>query len=267
MNRRRIVAIVAKELQIIRSYPTELIGRTVGVWYFAASFYFIGEFLGTAEPVRDSPGGYFVFALIGTIVTSFAMVGLTSFPDLVSEEQEDGTLEAVLATPTPMWTLVVASFIVPTLFVVAETVVLVAVGLLVLGPVIPLAGILQAIPVLLLTALAFAPLGLLSAASVILAKRGDGIGGPARQLTMLTSGALFPISVLPDWAEPFAYLIPATYGVRATRTLATDDGSWGDAALDVVVLGAIALVFMPIGIAVFLRSVQTARRTGVLATY
>ena len=264
---RRLLAISRKELITFTSYRVSMLMRFFDVWYFAISFYFISEFFGAAEAIRELDGGYFEFVLIGSIVTSFAVVGLTSFSDQIGEEQDEGTLEAVLATPTPMWTIVVGSFVVPAIFVVIETVVLVAVGLGVFGAGVPVRGLLLSIPLLILTTLSYAPLGILSAAFIVLVKRGEPFSGPARQLTLLLSGALYPTSVLPGWLEAVTNVVPATHGLAATRDLVLGRASILDVVPELVLLSAFAGVTTPVALAVFRRAVSAARRAGTLATY
>ncbi len=264
---RRIRAIGKKELITLTSYKINMIMNILNLWYFAISFYFIGEFVGDPESIRELDGGYFEFVLIGAIVTSFAIVGMQSFGGQIREEQNEGTLEAILATPTPMWTILAASYIVPAIFVIAETIVLVIVGLGIFGAGIPVGGLLKAIPLLLLTTASFVPLGIFSAAFIVLVKRGDPFSGPARQLTLLLSGALYPLSVLPGWLAAVAKIVPATYGVRATRQLVQGDAGLGDVTFEIAVLAGFAVVAMPLAILVFRRAVTEARRAGTLATY
>ena len=266
-NLRRLRAITTKELITLTSYRFAMVMRLFSIWYFAVSFYFIGQFLGTAEALDDLGVGYFEFVLVGSIVTSFAIVGLTSFSDQIGEEQDEGTLEAILATPTPMWPIVVASFAVPSIFVLVETVVLVTVGFGIFGTGMPIAGLARSIPLLVLTAGSFAPLGILSASIIVLTKRGDAFGGPARQLTLLLSGALYPISVLPGWLAVVSKLIPATYGIRGTRALVEQDASLADVVDEMAILLVFIAALLPLSIAVFHRAVSAARRAGTLGTY
>ena len=264
---RRLVAISKKEMITLTSYRVNMMMRVVNVWYFAISFYFIGEFVGEPESIRHLSGGYFEFVLVGSIVASFALVGMTAFSGQIREEQDEGTLEAVLTTPTPMWTILGASYIVPSIFVLIETSVLVVVGLGIFGAGVPVGGLLLSTPLLVLTTVSFIPLGILSAAFIVLVKRGDPFSGPVRQLTLLLSGALYPVSVLPGWLEAVTKAVPATYGVRATRALVQGDAGLADTADEIAILIGFVVVSMPLAVLLFRRALTTARRTGTLGTY
>ncbi|MEM7141607.1 MAG: ABC transporter permease [Actinomycetota bacterium] len=263
----RIRAIFAKELTTLASYRTALALRLVQIGYFAVSFYFIAELVGDADSLAGFKGGYFEFALIGSIVASWADVGISSFPDQITEEQNEGTLEALLITPTPIWTIVTASHAVGAIFVVIETALLVAVGLGIFGAGIPLLGMAQAAPVLVLTAISFVPFGIAAAAFIVLVKRGDPITGPGHQLTMLLSGALYPLSILPGWLEAVTKVVPATYGVRATREIVQTDGGISDSFDEMAILLVFIAVSLPLALYAFRRAVTVARRLGTLGTY
>lgn len=49
----------------------------------------------------------------------------------------------------------------------------------------------------------------------------------------LFSGTFFPVSQLPDWLEPVAFVVPLWHGVDLCRDLALGTSSWGSAALHV----------------------------------
>lgn len=266
-NLGRVGAIVRRDLITFTSYRVNMALDFISVWYFAVSFYFMGEFVGQPESIADLEGGFFEFVLVGAIVTAFAGLGLSAFSANIAEEQNVGTLEAVLTTPTPMWVVLTGGFVIPALFTVIEIVILVGVGLGVFGGSVPVASLLLATPVLALTTASFASLGILSAAFIVLVKRGDPFRGPIRQATMLLSGALFPVAVLPGWLELLTRLVPASYGVRATRELVQGGAGFADTLDEIAIMTVFTIVLLPLSIVFFRRAVTTARRAGTLVGY
>ena len=264
---RRIAAVTRKELITFASYRVSMIMSMFEIWYFAISFYFIDRFVGDVDLLSDLEGGYFEFVLIGSIVTSFSRIGISAFSSLVSEEQSDGTLEILLASPTPMSTLLVGSFIVPFIFLAVETTVLVVVGLGFFGSGIPVVGLITSLPVLLLTTLSFVPVGVLGASFIMVAKRGDPFAALANRLAILLSGALYPVAVLPDWMQLLGKFIPATYAVQAVRELTQQNASFVDVIDEVLIVTLFVVVALPLSLMVFRRSINLARRAGVLGTY
>ena len=56
----------------------------------------------------------------------------------------------------------------------------------------------------------------------------------------LFSGTFFPITQLPDWLRPVAYLTPLWHGVSLCRALNLGTADWGQALIDVAYLAALA---------------------------
>jgi lipooligosaccharide transport system permease protein len=69
----------------------------------------------------------------------------------------------------------------------------------------------------------------------------------------LFSGTFFPISQLPDWAEPISRLSPLYYGVDLCRMFTTGEPRWDAAALDVGALFAVLAVGWMVGTRTFTR--------------
>ena len=266
-NFRRVEAIARRDLITFASYRADLILTFLSVWYFAISFFFIGEFVGQPDALAEIDASYFEFVLLGSVVTSFATLGVSAFSAELSSEMNTGTIEAVLSTSTPVWVLLTGGFVVPMAFVVTETAVFIGVGLGAFGSGIPIAGLIASIPLLILTTASFASMGILSAAVVMLVKRGDPLSGPVRQITMLLSGALYPIEVLPGWLQAVSKVIPAYYGVRGMRDLVLGEVAFSESFDEIAILTLFTVVSLPIAMYALQRAMRSARASGTLANY
>jgi hypothetical protein len=73
--------------------------------------YFLAKLVkgNTSLGVGGGTSGYFGFVVIGLAVLQVLTVALTSFASKLRTDQTTGTLEAVLATPTPPWLAVMSS--------------------------------------------------------------------------------------------------------------------------------------------------------------
>ena len=85
----------------------------------------------------------------------------------------------------------------------------------------------------------------------------------------LLGGALFSIDQLPGWLRWFSFLIPHTYVINSARAvLMPDPGSFfmpfGVAAATLLIFN---LVFLSLGLWLVSRSLQFARREGILGEY
>jgi ABC-2 type transport system permease protein len=80
----------------------------------------------------------------------------------------------------------------------------------------------------------------------------------------LLGGAFFPVSVLPDWLEPVAAVVPTRFAFDGLRAALFQGGGWeGDAAA----LIAITVVSVPVALWLFRTALDHCRRTGSLVQY
>lgn len=263
---RLVRAVLRRDWEIERTYHLRMLLHFTSIAGVALGLYFISRLV-DPETLSAYGGNYFDFAVVGLAVTSFAGVGLGGFSDAVMREQSTGTIELLLASPAPPLTTLASMFVFPLLVSALQVALLLVFGIGVVGSGIPLGGLLLSIPVLALTTATFAAFGLASAGLLLLAKRGDPISGPFYQLSMLLSGAVFPLDVLPGFIEAISIAVPATWGVQATRELLLNDAGWRDVLPETLVLAGFSVVLLPLGAAVLARCLRTARAAGVLGSY
>jgi ABC-2 type transport system permease protein len=75
------------------------------------------------------------------------------------------------------------------------------------------------------------------------------------------SGIYYPISVLPEWLLPVAWLLPSSHVFEGMRALMFKGEFRLDLLWPAVLLN---LAYLSLGIAVFLRAFHSARRRGLL---
>jgi lipooligosaccharide transport system permease protein len=73
----------------------------------------------------------------------------------------------------------------------------------------------------------------------------------------LFSGTFFPVSQLPDWLQPVAWLVPLWHGVALSRSLALGGTTWAAAAVHVTYLLAWVVVGFMIARRTFQRRLVT----------
>ena len=78
------------------------------------------------------------------------------------------------------------------------------------------------------------------------------------------SGAVFPISVLPDWLQSIGHAMPTWFAFEGLRNALFEGGGWyGDAAA----LLLFAAVALPCSVWLLSASLTKARRDGTLGQY
>lgn len=264
---RRITAIARRDLQTERTYPIRYIIRFLQAGVSLVIAFYVSKLVLEPPELAGFRGGYFDFVIIGLTVMAIAGLGIGTFNQNITTEQSLGTFEILLSTPTRVPVLLAGSFVFPLLLTVLDMALLLGLGVGLLGDGLPISGLAFAIPLLLLTLATFCAFGIVGASLLVLVKRGDPLTGPLLQLTSILSGALFPVSVLPQPVETLARAFPAYYGITGVREALLGDGGWGDVWPDMAVLAGFAAVLLPLSVRLFSRALAAARRAGTLANY
>ncbi len=191
---------------------------------------------------------YFSFATVGLAAASAFSSFQTSFSRRVRDAQMDGSLEALLAAPRRTTTLLgmMASYAVASSLARSG-------GVLFFGWLFYRAQI-QANPASLLlawamSALAFVPLGLISAAFVLTFKRGDPFAYLVEGATTLLCGFIYPVEVLPGWLQTASRFFPATHALAALRGAALKAKAPSEIAEPLALLALFSLLIWPVAIA------------------
>jgi len=261
---RIVAAFVVRDVRIMRSYRAALLGQVVGTLLFLASFAVVSPII--ADGFAEEHGaGYVAFAGVGIAVTGALLSALQAFSESVREAQLEGTLEAVLMAPVRREGVVAAMGAYPLVAGVA------AAGLT-LGVAAAFAGGFDVHPASLLLALvasvaAFAALGLLAAAAVVVAKRGNPVATLVGMLGAVTAGAYAPVDTFPGWLQAVAAVNPMTCALDAWRAATLQGEGPGAVAGDLAVLAAVAVVVGPLAWWALGRAIDVARRDGTLVTY
>lgn len=267
MDWRRIGALFRRDFYVEFSYQFRIVLRYLEVVFYALIMFFISRLMGQPPELDQYEGGYFEFVMVGLAVTAFGGLGISAFNQRIGEEQRLGTLEVLLTTPTRMSVFLTGSFVLPLLLTTGEVILLLVIAISTAGVGFPLGGMLLSIPLWVLTIATFCAFGIMAAGVIVVTKRGDPISGPLYQLTLLFSGALFPVSVFPEAISWAAYLFPAFYGITGIREVLLADGGWSDIAPELLVLSAFTVVLIPLSLWIFSRAIRIARAAGTLGNY
>ncbi len=266
----RAIAFLRRDLQSELSYRFSFVLELAGVFFAVASFYFVAKLFGKAASPLLSPygGDYFSFVLVGIAFLGFQTTGLSAFSSTVSGAQAQGTLEAMLVTPTRLSTIILSSSQWSFAFTSLRVGVYLILGAVFFGVDFSNADVLPALAALVLTVIAFSSLGIISASFIMIFKRGDPIAWLISSSSTLLGGVYYPISILPEWLQSISYLFPITYALDAIRlSLLQGEGYSGAVARDMLALVIFSMITLPISLIVFRYAVARAKKDGSLAYY
>lgn len=237
----------------------------IGVFFF----FFIGKtFSGSFSEYLGRYGNdYFAFALLGMSVSSFVSTGLYSLSEQVRSAQVQGTLEALLVTPTGANVILFGNSLWSFLGSFAESVLYLVIALAFIGlpPRVEQIGLV--LLVLALCFLCFLFLGMLSAAFIIAFKQGNPINLLFGAASYFLGGLIFPVEVLPEPLQKLSLFLPATHASRAIREILLVPGGGGDWASAVLVLGLFALAAAPLAFLSLRLALAQAKKAGSLVQF
>lgn len=258
-------AMARRDFLLARSYRLPFIADVMWGVIDLVLYYFISEVVGKV-PSADLGGApsYFAFALVGILVALVIETATGEVSGRIRNEQLTGTLELLCAQPLRSGQLAAGYAAYPIAFAIVRVAVYFVIAGLLLNLDTGTADWAGVVVMLLLSAFAFLSLGILAAAATIVFKRGEAIVEVAIFAMTFVSGAFFPVSVLPEWAERIGRLMPTKFAFDGLRAALFTGEGWESSALVLLVMG---IVGIPLATWVFGAALKHAKQKGTLAEY
>jgi ABC-2 type transport system permease protein len=206
---------------------------------------------------------------IGALLWSFLSVLFNEISMSIAFERWEGTLEYTFMAPVSrLIHLMGVSLYALTYSLLRVVCVLAGLSLMIALP-FRWAQLPGVFVVLVVSSLAFIGLGLIAAVLPVMSpERGAEATHILQGVLLLISGVYYPVSVLPHWVQPLAWVSPATYALRASRQLlGLDTGAPATLtgiAPDLLRLLLLGLILVPFGLWVFGRAELWAKQNGKL---
>ncbi len=262
---KKALAFLKRDFLIETSYRFNFLLNLLSLFFSVAAFYFLGKLVDPSQ-VLEYAGDYFSFALVGMAMVLFLRTGLGSFAESLREEQMMGTLEAMISTDTSLSVIVISSSLWRFLFTSLSAFLFLLVGTF-FGVSYAGANWGAAVLIFVLTILAYASLGIISASFVMVFKRGSPVNWVVSSLSMLLGGVFYPVSVLPGWLRVFSRALPITWSLEGLRGALLRARGYGELGGSILVLALISVILFPFSLICFRLAVDHARKIGSLSKY
>ncbi|MEW6203199.1 MAG: ABC transporter permease [bacterium] len=265
----KIYCLIKKEFLEEISYRLDFLLRIFSIFAFMLIFFYIAKvFRGAPTLHLERYGGdYFSFVLIGLAFVGYMQTGLSTFSDGIRTEQTLGTLEAILATRTPITIVLLARLLWNFIYDTFHLAVYFTAGVLMLNAHYT-ASSLYLIPLILfLSLIAHSSLGMISAGFILVLKRGDPINTLFGMAAQLLGGVFFPITVLPDVLQKVSAFLPITYSLRLMREVCIRGAGFSEIATDLRILFLLSAALFPLSIYFFNAALRRTRIDGSLTHY
>jgi ABC-2 type transport system permease protein len=262
---RVVAAVVRRDFADTRSYHLAfLLDSTFGILELATYFFISKTFGGFTPGDLQGAPTYFAFAAVGTVMATVITAATSGIGERLRREQVTGTLEALVTNPITSIELCFGLVGFPYLYALLRSIVYLAVAGVFMDLDLGNASWPGFAAVFVTSGLALSAFGILAGAVVLVIKRGDVLVGALVYGLTLVSGAVFPVSALPDWLEAIGELSPLKLSFDGTRAALFGGGDWGS---DAAVLAALAAATIPVALVAFSLALSYAKRAGSVAQY
>jgi ABC-2 type transport system permease protein len=176
-------------------------------------------FSGSSFIQAPGSGGanYINWVLPGVLVFNALAFGLITSSSLMMTMRENGVLRRLQATPMPAGQIVGAYLLVNVVIVMLQSLLIIAVAVLLFDATVTLSGLLLAIPMTLVGVITFVALGQVISGVAQSAGVATMIGQLAYFALLFVTDMIMPLAVLPDWIQPVAVYLPSYAVVQLVR--------------------------------------------------
>ena len=266
---KKALAFIKKDFLVESSYKLSFIFRIFGVLITIFTYFFIDKLFGhrIVGHLQQFGVTYFSYVLLSMAFFSYVGVGLGSFSSRIRLEQMQGTLEAILLTPTKISTILFSLALWNFLFATLDMAIYITLGIFLFKIDFSNINISSTLVILFLTIISFSGLGILSASFIMVFKRGNPVGWIINSMEGLIGGVYFPITIMPAWLQFLAKFLPITHAIRAIELAVYRGYSITQLAKEITFLLLFALLLLPLSLAVFKYALKKTRREGSLVKY
>lgn len=265
---RSVAALTRADWVVFSSYRLQLAISVAALVATVVPVYFVA---GALQPVMENAiqgeaHHAFGFILVGMATLSLVSVAVTALPGQIGAGIRTGTLEALLATPTPLPSLLVGMAGFKIQWAAIRAALFLAAGWA-LGADLALTHLVPAILIIVLLVATHLAFGLAAAALVIAFRTAGAIPKAVLFASGLLGGVYYPTHVIPSWLQSASALLPLTYGLRALRRVLLQGAHLSEVATDLEILVVIGAGLTVVGAAAVAAALRYARARGTLAQY
>ncbi|GMV35798.1 MAG: hypothetical protein AMXMBFR61_03060 [Fimbriimonadales bacterium] len=206
-----------------------------------------------------------IYLLVGTLLWGYLSTLFWELSAIMGWERWEGTIEYTFMAPVPRFAHLFGMCIYAILYALARTGATLLIVVLMFTLAFQNANWIGALSVLLVGTVSFVGIGILVAILPLLApEKGQMIAGAIEGIMLLISGVYYPIEVLPTWMQWAARLSPATYTLHGIRASLVEGAGFSALTNDLLVLGVMGVVAVPLGMWLFGVAENYCKRTGRL---
>jgi ABC-2 type transport system permease protein len=203
--------------------------------------------------------------LIGAVIWAYLGIIFEILTETVAWERWEGTIEYTFMAPLSRPVHLIGMGLFAIAYGLVRATLIFAVVAAMFGLHMPEANFGTALLLLGIASVSFIGIGMMTAVLPLISpEKGTQLGFMAQGIMLVVSGVYYPTSVLPQWMQAISTISPATYALRGIRAAILEGATPADVWGDIWPLILIGIVAIPLGLWVFRRGEQYAKRHGKL---
>lgn len=206
-----------------------------------------------------------LYLIIGALMWGFLSVIFNDIANSISWERWEGTIEHTFMAPIHRITHLGGVSVYAVIYGLIRSILVLIAASVFFELSMSEANYFGALLVLLSSCFSFLGLGLVAAVLPLLSpEKGSQATHILEGLLLLISGVYYPVTALPEWLQPFAYISPATYTLEGVRKALLEGASTYSLLPIVGKELLLAIVLIPLGLTIFSISENYAKKAGLL---
>ena len=203
--------------------------------------------------------------LVGAVIWAYLGIIFEILTETVAWERWEGTIEYTFMAPLSRPVHLIGMGLFAIAYGLVRATLIFAVVAAMFGLHMPDANFATALILLGIASISFIGIGMMTAVLPLISpEKGTQLGFMAQGIMLVVSGVYYPVSVLPQWMQWISTISPATYALRGIRAAILEGATPADVWGDIWPLILIGVVAIPLGLWVFRRGEQYAKRHGKL---
>ncbi|MFL6277988.1 MAG: ABC transporter permease [Blastocatellia bacterium] len=265
----KLLQFIKRDFQMEIAYKTKFVSDLFYVVFPVVLYYFLAKMIGDKSSTQMAKYScdYFSFVMVGIATANILQAALQSYTENVRKFMVEGSLEAMFATPTPHYMLIVYSSAWPFIYAILKTLLQFIAAFLLFGFTLRNLNVASTLISVALSLVLFNAIGVISASLLIVIKKGDPVNWLVIQLSYVFGGILFPIDLLPGWAQALSYLFPVRHALESTRYAMLAGYDPVQLLPHLVPLAVFTAALLPVSVFFCTYLVNMARRSGALSLF
>ena len=207
------------------------------------------------KPFVKGSATTFQFLAPGFMALTITMGTLSGLAATISREREQGTLDGIMVSPVPRYTVVVSKVLAQTARGLTQSFIILAISMLFFGVRV------YGNPLLMLLTMFLAVMSFSGVGIIITSIAGEQETAMTSLMLinmpmMFLSNVVFPIEQLPWWLQAIGKSLPLYYAADALRKIIVLNAQIAQIVPDLIVLASYSLLTLSIAIPVFVKSVS-----------